>query len=101
MTGKYTDEQLVRLAEIRKSRETGKDNYGKPRREFYDELRGMDDAELFSQTKKTMWLSAYANNNPKSDYHWQADACLDIWDDRDKVEEYTRALHEVRGETCG
>ena len=24
-----------------------------------------------------MWLSAYAANNPRSDYHWQCDACYD------------------------
>jgi hypothetical protein len=33
--------------------------------------------ELMQETESKIWLSAYANNNPRSDYHWHVDACYD------------------------
>ena len=53
----------------------GNDNYSKPRQNYADRISAMTDEELLKETESTIWLSAYANNNPRSDYHWQADAC--------------------------
>ena len=55
----------------------GKDNYGKPRQEFADRLAAADEPEFLRIAEQSIWLSAYAGNNPRSDYHWQADACYD------------------------
>jgi hypothetical protein len=51
------------------------DNQGRPRSDYTDRLAAMTDGELLAEAKSKIWLSAYANNNPRSDYHWQADAC--------------------------
>lgn len=55
----------------------GKDNYGLPRQAFADKLAEADEAEYLKITEEYIWLSAYAANNPRSDYHWQCDACYD------------------------
>lgn len=55
----------------------GKDNYGKPRQDFADRIGAMTDHEFMGVAESSIWLSAYANNNSRSDYHWQADACYD------------------------
>lgn len=55
----------------------GKDNHGKPKREYLDRIAAMSDKELCEETEKKIGLSAYASNNPRSDYHWHADACYD------------------------
>lgn len=54
---------------------SGKDNYGKPKQEYVDRIAAMSDAELAKETEHKIWLSGYANNNPRSDYHWHCDAC--------------------------
>lgn len=55
----------------------GKDNNGNPRQDYADCIAGMDDEKFFEECKLKIWLSAYAGNNPRSDYHWHADACHD------------------------
>jgi len=69
----------------------GKDNYGKPKSEYLDKLVAMDDKELRDACEQMIWLSAYANNNPRSDYHWQCDACYDECHNRNKDYIYERA----------
>lgn len=61
----------------------GKSNYGKPRQEYADKVLSMDDEKLLDETEHMIWLSAYANNNPRSDYHWQADVCIAVCHHRD------------------
>lgn len=46
-----------------------------------------------------IWLSAYANNNPRSDYHWQADACYDEAARRGKPELYVQAYEKAKATT--
>lgn len=75
----------------------GKDNYGKPKSEYIDRLKAMTEADLFKETESKIWLSAYAANNPRSDYHWHADACNNEWESRGKPEEYTRAWKKASG----
>ena len=76
----------------------GKDNYGKLKREYLEKLVQMIDKELQEEAQKMIWLSAYANNNPRSDYHWQCDACYDEGERRGKPEIYNRAYKAVEKE---
>ena len=69
----------------------GNDNYGKPKRSYVDKLTDLDDRKFYDECEQKIWLSAYANNNPRSDYHWQADACYDEAARRGKPEIYQRA----------
>lgn len=69
----------------------GKDNYGNPRQNFADKLAKATDEEFVDQAETCIWLSAYASNNPRSDYHWQADACYLEAGRRGNPELYQRA----------
>lgn len=73
----------------------GRDNYGKPRQAFADKIAGLDDKEFVAEAEHRIWLSAYANNNARSDYHWQADACWDEAQRRGKPELYKTAYDAV------
>jgi hypothetical protein len=69
----------------------GFDNKKRPRQDFADTLALLDDDTFMRRAEALIWLSAYANNNPRSDYHWQADACCDEAVRRGKPELYTEA----------
>lgn len=69
----------------------GNDNYGKPKSDYLIKIANMDNEGLLKETEQMIWLSAYANNNSRSDYHWQCDACYDEWVKRDDVKSYERA----------
>lgn len=71
----------------------GRDNSGRPRTEYLAKLAAMDDAALEKETESKIWLSAFASNNPRSDYHWHCDACYDEVQRREKPDIYRRA-HE-------
>lgn len=74
----------------------GNDNYGRPRRAYVNKLQKMSKAELSEETEQMIWLSAFAGNNPRSDYHWQCDACYDEWTDNRKNEVgYEKAYDKV------
>lgn len=76
----------------------GKDNYKRPRQEFADSIAAMDDEAFVKRAETVIWLSAFANNNPRSDYHWQADACYSESKRRGNPELYSRAYKKaVRG----
>lgn len=72
-----------------------KDNYGKPRQEFVDEIAAMSDGDFVARARQRIWLSAYASNNPRSDYHWQADACYSEAERRGRPELYELAFREA------
>jgi hypothetical protein len=74
----------------------GNDNFGKPRQDFADKLTTMDEAAYLKAAEQVIWLSAYANNNPKSDYHWQATACYKEAERRGDKALYTRAYEQAR-----
>ena len=71
------------------------DNYGKPKKDYLARLAGMSDAELGSECESKIWLSAYANNNPRSDFHWQCDACYDAAKARGRIDIYSNAHKRV------
>ena len=78
------------------TRHTGKDNYGKPKVEYLLKISELDEEKLYKETKDKIWLSAYASNNPRSDYHWHCDACYDEILKRDgNSDRYSRAWTEV------
>ena len=74
----------------------GKDNYGNLRQDFADKIGAADDEAFVKIAEERIWLSAYAANNPRSDYHWQADACYDEARSRGKPELYNRAYDRAR-----
>jgi hypothetical protein len=69
----------------------GTDNFGKPKQEFADKLASLSDEALVEEAEDRIWLSAYANNNPRSDYHWQTEACYHEAKRREKPHLYSRA----------
>ncbi len=72
---------------------TGNDNYGNPKSEYVAKVAAMTDDELFKETEQKIWLSAYANNNPHSDYHWHVDVCYDECKKRNNVKLYEEAYN--------
>lgn len=72
------------------------DNYGKPRIEYVQKVHGMTDEELLKETEHKIWLSAFANNNPRSDYHWHVDVCYSECQYRNKPEIYSKAFEDAK-----
>jgi hypothetical protein len=69
----------------------GNDNHGKPKQDYADSLEAMSEVGFLKAAVQAIWLSAYASNNPRSDYHWQADACYDEAVRRGRPELYSQA----------
>lgn len=68
-----------------------RDNCGIPKQLYLDKLSKMTNKELGGACEKMIWLSTYANNNPRSDYHWKCDACYDECRKRKKESIYEKA----------
>jgi hypothetical protein len=74
----------------------GNSNYHKPKADYIRKIFAMTDEELENECEQYIWLSAYASNNPRSDYHWQCDACYDAAKARDKKASiYVRAYERI------
>lgn len=71
------------------------DNSGRPRSDYLDALKAKSDEDFVKHAETRIWLSAYANNNPRSDYHWQADACYDEAERRGRPDLYKRAYQQA------
>lgn len=84
------------------------DNYGKPSSEYIAKIAAMDDEGLVQETSNKVYLSAYAANNPRSDYHWHTDALYDEarrrekpwlyqrgWNSAYRLAGYTPSEHEI------
>lgn len=56
---------------------SGLDNHGRPKADYLHCLTLMSIETLEDETRNKIWLSAYAGNNPRSDYHWHINACYD------------------------
>jgi len=78
----------------------GNDNHGKPKSDYLSKIAAFDDEKLLCETENKIWLSAFAANNRRSDYHWHVDACYAEWDRRGKCEQYTVAFEKAKGK-CG
>jgi hypothetical protein len=57
----------------------------------------MTDEGLGEAAEKMIWSSAFANNNPRSDYHWQVDMIYAEAKRREKPEIYSDAYNKVSG----
>ncbi len=68
----------------------GNDNYGHPKSEYLSAIALMSEDELAKEVGMKIWLSSYAANNPRSDYHWQCDACYSECVSRGKIQIYER-----------
>jgi hypothetical protein len=79
---------------------TGNDNYGKPKADYLVRIASMDDETLGKEAERKIWLSAFANNNPRSDFHWMVDAIYDECQRRGKPEIYSKAFDEAEA-SCG
>lgn len=77
---------------------SGNDNYGKPKSAYVARIATMTDGELYEETKRAIWLSAYAANNPRSDFHWHVDACYYECLAREKPKIYERAFDANTGQ---
>lgn len=74
----------------------GLDNYGNPKSVFLVKIADMDDKSLQDKAEQMIWLSAFASNNPSSDYHWQVDAIYDECQKRNKPEIYDFGYERAR-----
>ena len=72
---------------------TGNDNYGRPKADYLTKIAAMDDTELLNECEHKIWLSAYANNNPRSDYHWHVAAIYAECQRREKPEIYQKGYN--------
>ncbi len=66
----------------------GKDNYREPKSKYIAHIATMDEDVLLQQTQNKIWLAAFANNNPRSDYHWHVDVLYAEWKFRGKLDQY-------------
>jgi hypothetical protein len=86
------------MAKSETSKYSGLDNNGKPKQDFLDKLKSLNDTNLGDECERYIWLSAYAGNNPRSDFHWMCDACYDETVNRNKVEIYESAYQVIKRE---
>lgn len=91
-----TVEDILNLPRYR-----GKDNYGALKSVYLQKVIDTPEAELPKLCYDAIWRSAYAHNNPRSDFHWQADAVSDILEARGLSRIYTEAHKKCVHDTCG
>jgi sulfur transfer protein SufE len=89
------EEAVKFLIDNADGRYDGVSNYGKPKKEYIKKVVTQNDEELEKECESTIWLSAYANNNSRSDYHWQVNVCYEECKRRKKPGLYARAYKYV------
>ena len=92
----YSASDSMPLLDVALLKYSGKDNYNHQKSDYIRKIFGMTDAELQKECERKIWLSAYADNNPRSDFHWQCDACYDAAKARKDTEIYDRAYKTIR-----
>ena len=90
-----TDEQI-----LSNSKYQGNDNSKQPRINYVRRIEAMDDADLSIEAKSKLWLSAYANNNRRSDYHWHVDAIYDEMHRRDPSDNMYQQAYDKASAGC-
>lgn len=73
----------------------GNDNYKRPKTDYLRKLVVMTNEQLRKECDSLIWLSAYANNNPRSDYHFKCDACYDECERRKRPDIYKKSYDEI------
>ena len=61
------------------------------KQQYAARLEGMPDADLQAEAERYIWLSAFAANNPRSDFHWKCDMTFAEARRRGKEKIYERA----------
>lgn len=79
----------------------GIDNFGSSKSKYLQKVIDTPEADLPKLCYDAIWRSAYANNNPRSDFHWQVDAVSDILEARGLSRIYTEAHKKCVHDTCG
>lgn len=69
----------------------GIDNSKRPRQDYANAVAAMDDVAFLREAADRIWFSAWAANNPRSDFHWQCDLTYDEAKRRGKPEIYSQA----------
>lgn len=77
------------------------DNHPKKKEEYLLRLQSMSVEDLRKETEQKIWLSAFANNNPRACYHWQCDYTYDEWNRRGMLQEYGGCYDRVRRSEVG
>ena len=83
------------------SQYAGNDNSGIPKSDYLTKIAEMSHEVLEMEVEQICWLSAFANNNPKSDYHWQADALYDECQKRNEPVIYVRGYEKAVASSGG
>jgi len=65
--------------------------------DFVITLQKYDEVKLYDMCKDMIWLSAFAANNPGSDFHWMCDACYAECTRRGKSDLYQKAHKYISG----
>ena len=68
--------------------------------EYKAALAGMDDEKLTAEVDTCVWFSAFASNNPRSEYHWKVDLAYDECKARGKPWLYQRGYNKAY-RSCG
>jgi hypothetical protein len=71
-----------------------------PKQQYAADLQKLSDDDLREEVRQQCWLSAYAQNNPRSKYHWQCDATYDEAKRRDKPTLYSEG-HKLACKDAG
>jgi len=79
----------------------GRDNDDKPAQLYADRVWAKTDDELRKETESKIWLSAFANNNPRSDYHWHVDVCYAVCQYRDNTGAMYQQAYDDAVASCG
>lgn len=70
------------------------------RAEYEAKLQAMTDAELVKAAETQVWLSAFANNNPRAPAHWKVDMVSDEAERRGKPWLYQQGWNDAY-RSCG
>lgn len=68
--------------------------------EYANKLLGLSDDELVDEVNRQVWLSAFANNNPRALAHWKVDLTYDEAGTRGKPWLYQRGYNTAY-RSCG
>lgn len=69
--------------------------------DFKAKLEAISDEDLKKECESKIWLSSYAGNNPRSNFHWKCDACYDECQRRGKPEIYKSAFRVIEKQVKG
>lgn len=76
---------------------SGRCNDERPAQGFADKIAALSDEDFVTEAEQCIWLSAYAANNPTSDYHFEASACYYEAQRRGNPGLYQEAYNRARG----